>query len=102
MSVRRYAVLVAMYNEDAPQSSIEGYANTAMCGNKLLFQLRHEAEMKREMTGSADVSSMTCILYAGAGKEAEASGHITSFLPRTAPLLCITKMDEEGSDLYPH
>lgn len=98
------AVLVAVNNEDGTSQIIhEGYANTAMCGNKLLFQVEHEAgnEAGNEAGGLADVQYDLYSYTPEQGKKLEASGLYNFFPSKDGSAVCITKMDEEWvQDLY--
>lgn len=90
------AMLAAVNSEDGTAQLIhEGYANTVMCGNKLLFQVESK---------SGEPSSPQYDLYSYTpeqGKKLEASGLYNFFPSKDGSVICFTKMDDEWiQDLY--
>ena len=90
------AMLAAVNSEDGTSQLIyEGYANTVMCGNKLLFQVESK---------SGEPSSPQYDLYSYTpeqGKKLEASGLYNFFPSKDGSVICFTKMDDEWiQDLY--
>ena len=89
--------MLAAVNSEAGTSQLiyEGYANTVMCGNKLLFQVESK---------SGEPSSPQYDLYSYTpeqGKKLEASGLYNFFPSKDGSVICFTKMDDEWiQDLY--